>query len=292
MTSANHLLRDHAPIPELAWKAIDQEAKERLTPLLAARRLVDWVGPGGWRHDALALGRTEALASPPAGLDTTGVLLRRRRVLPLAEYRVAFTVSRGEIDDLQRGSRDPELDDLARAARVAAELENRAVLTGWSAADIVGITSASPYAPAVLGEDCSAYPGLVAVAVDQLRQAGIEGPYALAIDPDRYTAIVSTTEHGGYPLMDHLTRVLGSDSVVRSPGLERSPRRQPARGRLPARRGSGHLGGLPPPRRRAGAPLPGGVVHLHGRRAGRRDRAHLTIPAEARAASRTGRPTC
>jgi uncharacterized linocin/CFP29 family protein len=219
MTSANHLLRDHAPIPELAWKAIDQEAKERLTPLLAARRLVDWVGPGGWRHDALSLGRTDALASPPAGLDTTGVLLRRRRVLPLAEYRVAFTVSRGEIDDLQRGSRDPELDDLARAARVAAELENRAVLTGWSAADIVGIAGASPYPPGVLGEDCSAYPGLVAVAVDQLRQAGIEGPYALAIDPDRYTAIVSTTEHGGYPLTDHLTRVLGSDSVVRSPGL-------------------------------------------------------------------------
>ena len=219
MTSANHLLRDHAPIPELAWTGIDQEAKERLTPLLAARRLVDWVGPGGWRHDALSLGRTETLASPPVGLETTGVVLRRRRVLPLAEYRVAFTVSRSEIDDLQRGSRDPELDDLARAARVAAELENRAVLTGWPAADIVGIAGASPYAAAVLGDDCSTYPGLVAVAVDQLRQAGIEGPYALAIDPDRYTAIVSTTEHGGYPLIEHLTRVLGSDSVVRSPGL-------------------------------------------------------------------------
>lgn len=42
------------------------------------------------------------------------------------------------------------------------------------------------------------------MAVDQLRQNGIEGPYALAIDTARYTAIVSTTEHGGYPLMDHL----------------------------------------------------------------------------------------
>ena len=51
MTSPNHLLRDHAPIPDRAWKTIDAEAKERLTPLLAARRIVDWVGPGGWRHD-------------------------------------------------------------------------------------------------------------------------------------------------------------------------------------------------------------------------------------------------
>jgi uncharacterized linocin/CFP29 family protein len=220
MTSPNHLLRDHAPIPDRAWKAIDAEAKERLTPLLAARRIVDWVGPGGWRHDAMSLGRTDTLPTAPAGLDAAAaVLLRRRRVLPLAEYRVPFTVSRAEIDDIQRGSRDPELDDLARAAQVAAELENRAVLNGWDAADILGVGPASPYGASVLGEDCSAYPGLVAVAVDRLRQNGIEGPYALAIDPSRYTSIVSTTEHGGYPLMDHLARVLESGGVVRSPGL-------------------------------------------------------------------------
>ena len=219
MTSPNHLLRDHAPIPDRAWKSIDEEAKDRLTPLLAARRLVDWIGPGGWRHDAMSLGRTDPLDVAPDGLDSSGVLVRRRRVLPLAEYRVPFTVSRAEIDDLQRGSRDPELDDLARAARIAAELENRAVLNGWSSADITGITEASPYPSGPLGDDCSAYPGVVAVAVDRLRQNGIEGPYALAIDPERYTAIVSTTEHGGYPLMDHLGRVLESGSVVRSPGL-------------------------------------------------------------------------
>ena len=64
MTSPNHLLRDHAPIPDLAWKSIDEEAKERLTPLLAARRLVDWIGPGGWRHDAMSLGRTDPLDGP------------------------------------------------------------------------------------------------------------------------------------------------------------------------------------------------------------------------------------
>lgn len=222
MTSPNHLLRDHAPIPVRAWKAIDAEARERLTPLLAGRRLADWVGPGGWRHDALSLGRTDALDNGPAGLDAAGATLARRRVLPLAEYRVPFTVSRSEIDDLQRGSRDPELDDLARAARVAAELENRAVLHGWESAGIEGIAEASPYPVATLGDDCSAYPGLVAVAVDRLRQSGIEGPYALAISPERYTDIVATTEHGGYLLMDHIDRILGAEpgGIVRSPGLD------------------------------------------------------------------------
>ena len=218
MTSANHLLRDHAPIPDLAWKAIDEEAKERLTPLLAARRLVDWVGPGGWRHDAMSLGRTDTLEAPPEGLDATGVLLRRRRVLPLAEYRVPFTVSRAEIDDLQRGSRDPELDDLARAARVAAELENRAVLNGWSAADIVGLTEASPYPPRALGDDCTAYPGIVAVAADELRQNGIEGPLRLG---DRPRAL-----HGHR--LDHRARRLPTDGPP-EPGPRVGQRRAFAR---------------------------------------------------------------
>ncbi len=44
MTASDHLLRDLAPIPGRAWKVIDDEARERLTPLLAARRLADWSG--------------------------------------------------------------------------------------------------------------------------------------------------------------------------------------------------------------------------------------------------------
>lgn len=219
MTSDNHLLRDKAPIPVRAWKAIDEEAQERLTPLLAARRLTDWIGPGGWRHDVMSLGRTTPLATAPQGMSSDGVLSRQRRVLPLAEYRVPFTVLRAEIDDIQRGSLDPELDDVTRAARVAAEIENRAVFTGWPEAGIKGISTASTHPVTALGEDCSRYPGLVAVAVDQLRRAGIDGPYALAISPERYTAIIETTEHGGYLLMDHLTRILGGD-IVRSPGLD------------------------------------------------------------------------
>jgi uncharacterized linocin/CFP29 family protein len=130
----DHLLRDLAPIPARAWKAIDDEARERLTPLLTGRRLAEWVGNGGWRRDAMSLGRSTELAALPTGVSTDGVQARRRQVLPLAEFRVPFTVGRREIEDIQRGARDAELDDLARAARQAAELENRAVFHGWPAA--------------------------------------------------------------------------------------------------------------------------------------------------------------
>ena len=56
MAVTDHLLRDLAPIPTRAWKVIDDEARERLTPLLAARRLAEWVGGGGWARDRRASG--------------------------------------------------------------------------------------------------------------------------------------------------------------------------------------------------------------------------------------------
>ncbi|MDT7553292.1 MAG: hypothetical protein QOI16_1828 [Pseudonocardiales bacterium] len=219
MAVTDHLLRDLAPIPARAWKEIDDEARARLTPLLAARKLVDWVGTGGWRRDAMSLGRTTALMGPPAGVVAEGVTARQRRVLPLSEVRVPFTVSRREIEDIQRGAVDAAFDDLDRAARQAAEIENRAVFHGWTAAGIEGITAASAHQGVLLGVDAGQYPAIVAKAVDTLRCTGIEGPYALAIGPEGYTRIIEATEHGGYLLIDHLTRILGG-KIVWAPGLD------------------------------------------------------------------------
>ena len=41
----------------------------------------------------------------------------------------------------------------------------------------------------------------------------ISGPYGLALGPDSYTGVVETTEHGGYPLLDHLHQILGGPVV-------------------------------------------------------------------------------
>ncbi|MEU7791350.1 family 1 encapsulin nanocompartment shell protein [Amycolatopsis sp. NPDC049159] len=216
----NHLMRDLAPITDAGWKEVDAEAKERLQTHLAARRLVDVAGPHGWRHSATDLGRTATVAAGSlAGLGE-GAVVRQRRVLPLTEVRVPFTVSREELDDAERGADDLEFDDLDRAAKQIAMIENHAVFHGWAAAGITGITETSPYDTPSLGDDPDAYPGVVARAVDTLRQAGIKGPYGLAIAPDGYTRIVESTEHGGHLLFDHLRRVLGGGKVVRAPGLE------------------------------------------------------------------------
>jgi len=48
----NHLLRSIAPISDSGWTLLDDEARQRLTPALAARKLVDFAGPLGWSHSA------------------------------------------------------------------------------------------------------------------------------------------------------------------------------------------------------------------------------------------------
>jgi uncharacterized linocin/CFP29 family protein len=136
----NHLLRSIAPISDAGWELIDDEARERLTAALAARKLVDFAGPRGWGHSASRLGRTRALdASPIDG----GMRAAQRRVLPLVELRRDFDLSREELRDGDRGAPDVDLESLDLAAQEIARAENVAVFHGFEEAGIVGITEAS-----------------------------------------------------------------------------------------------------------------------------------------------------
>lgn len=216
----NHLLRDVAPISAAGWQQIDDEARERLTAHLAARRVVDIDGPQGWEHSATDLGRVRSLGAAPADTKGGDVRVRQRRVLALAEVRVPFTVSRAELADAERGADDLDFDDLDRAARDVGLIENRAIFHGWTEAGITGVVEASPYPAPALGAEPAAFPQVVAEAVDTLREAGIGGPYGMAVSPESYTRIVQATEHGGLLVFDHLRRILGGGKVVRTPGLE------------------------------------------------------------------------
>jgi uncharacterized linocin/CFP29 family protein len=211
----NHLLRSAAPISDAGWEWLDEEATERLQPALAARKLVDFSGPHGWDHSATNLGRVGDLAETPVD----GVEARQRRVLPLVELRAAFDVSRGELRDADRGAADADLASLDEAAQRIARAENSAVCHGFEAAAIAGITQASSHSPIGLSDDFDAYPGHVAKAVELLVEAGIDGPYGLALGPACYTGVIETTEHGGYLVFDHLRKILGGP-IVRAPGVD------------------------------------------------------------------------
>jgi uncharacterized linocin/CFP29 family protein len=211
----NHLLRGLAPISDAGWRALDEEARERLVPALAARKLVDFAGPHGWEYSATNVGRSTALATAPCA----GVAAVHRRVLPVVELRASFSMSMQELRDLDRGAPDPDFAELDRAAHQLAVAENKAVFHGFGDAAITGIAETSTHAATTLGERTDDYPRPVAGAVQVLLTAGIAGPYALALGGEQYPRVSETAEHGGYPLLAHLEKILGGP-IVWTPGVK------------------------------------------------------------------------
>jgi len=212
----NHLLRELAPISDAGWKLLDDEARERLLGPLAARRLVDFRGPLGWEHSATNLGRARAVAAPDGG----GVTALQRQVLPLVELRADFAISRAELADNDRGAFDADLEPLDAAAKQIAVSENVAAFHGWGKAGIAGVSETSPYKAQKLGKSVDGYPRSVARAVEAIREGGVEGPYGLALGPDQFTQVIETAEHGGYPLFDHLAKILDGGPIAWAPGVK------------------------------------------------------------------------
>ena len=85
---------------------------------------------------------------------------RLRRIQPLVELRIPFEMSRAELDAIDRGARDPDLDNVTAAAREIAIAEDRAIFHGYAAAHITGICQARAKLAVPLGsQPCRLSPG-------------------------------------------------------------------------------------------------------------------------------------
>lgn len=198
----NNLYRHLAPISEQAWAQIEDEASRTLKRHLAARRVVDVPDPKGLALSAVGTGHVHEIASPGDGIQAA-----QRDVKALVELRVPFTLSRQQIDDVERGALDADWSPVKDAARKIAFAEDRAIFDGYAAAGIQGIREASSNSKLALPASVKAYPGAVAQAVSELRLAGCNGPYALVLGADAYTA-ASGGSDDGYPVFHHIERVV------------------------------------------------------------------------------------
>ncbi|HEY5223513.1 MAG TPA: family 1 encapsulin nanocompartment shell protein [Microbacteriaceae bacterium] len=212
----NHLLRELAPLTSEAWDLLDSEATARLSAVLGARKLVDFVGPLGWQHSATSTGRVGAVVSAPAA----GVIARPRVVLPLAEVRADFSVPRAELGAAARGAVDVDLSALDAAALSIASVENAAVFHGWQELGMTGIVAGSPHQPIATGDDPSRYALRVAAAIASLKRAGVGGPYGLALDYDTWVNVTGGNDAGGAPLLTHVQRVLDGGPIEWAPGID------------------------------------------------------------------------
>ncbi|MCL2554479.1 MAG: bacteriocin family protein [Actinomycetia bacterium] len=209
----NNLHRELAPVSAAAWADLEAEARRTFTRHIAARRMVDVPEAAGPEFAAVATGHL-APVDPPA----EGVTAHMRLTQPVVELRVPFTVDRGQVDSVERGAKDPDWQPVKDAARKLAFAEDRAVFEGYPAAGITGIRAAASNPELTLPADVRAYPDVISQAITELRLAGVDGRYSLALSADAYTAVSETSDQG-YPIHAHLARLVDGD-IVWAPAID------------------------------------------------------------------------
>jgi uncharacterized linocin/CFP29 family protein len=209
----NNLYRNLAPVTDVAWTEIELEATRTFKRHIAGRRVVDVSEPGGPVTASVSTGRLLDVQAP-----TDGVEAHLRASKPLVRLRVPFTLSRSEIDDVERGSQDSDWDPVKDAAKKLAFVEDRAICEGYGAASIDGIRNASSNPALTLPDDPRAIPDVVTQALSELRLAGVDGPYSVLLSADVYTKVSETTEHG-YPILEHINRLVNGD-IIWAPAID------------------------------------------------------------------------
>ena len=209
----NNLHRELAPISDQAWAQIEEEASRTLKRHLGARRVVDVLGPKGLELSAIGTGHLHQIQARGDGIQAA-----QREVKALVELRVPFELTRQAIDDVERGATDSDWAPLKEAARKIAFAEDRSVFDGYPAAGIQGIREGSSNPAVALPSNVKDYPGAVAQAVSQLRLAGVNGPYALVLGAEAYTAASGGSDEG-YPVFRHIERVVDG-GIIWAPGIE------------------------------------------------------------------------
>ncbi|HPL92564.1 MAG TPA: family 1 encapsulin nanocompartment shell protein [Treponemataceae bacterium] len=176
----NMLRTGFAPISPAAWGEINALVTETLTANLAARKFCDVSGPHGINFAAVPEGRIEV----PANQKKDEVRFGVHRVLPLVESRVSFSVNIWELDNIDRGAKDADLDSVVEAAQKIAAFEDGAVFNGFKPAGIVGLNDAvKAEKPVTLTLDRDTLVDGISEGLLRLRKEGIGGGANLVVNP-------------------------------------------------------------------------------------------------------------
>ncbi len=203
------LRKSLAPISGKAWDEINETATDVLRPVLSARKFVDVEGPKGLDYAALPEGRLKVPANQKGDVKF-GI----NQVMPLVESRLRFELNIWELDNIERGCEDIELDNLEEAAIKIAQFEENVIYEGLKQADIIGLKNATGFGKMVFPENSSEILSGVAKAIAQMKQASVEGPYSLVLSTDKWEKVQSFVQ--GYPLAKRLEKMLGG-SIITAP---------------------------------------------------------------------------
>lgn len=202
------LRKKMAPMSNDMWKDIKDQAESVLATSRTVRKFADVDGPFGPDFAAVSTGRFKV----PRDKWKTGINYGIREVLPLIEVRIPFELDLWELENISRGAKDADLDNLDVAVKAAVNLEENIIYKGLNNAGIAGLEKSSKYPIEKLPVDPSEILKLVGAQINRLQQNGVEGPYSLVLEESYWLELVNLT--GGYPIIQQLKDLLEGQVIV------------------------------------------------------------------------------
>ena len=190
----NFLRRELAPICPQAWSEIDSVAKIALSAKLSGRKFVDVDGPHGLDYASVPLGRL-TLPEKQDGANV-GFGYGVHQVLPLVETRSYFSLPIWELDNVERGAKDINLDAVIKSSREIAAFEEQAIYDGFAPGAIVGLEQVVKTKRIRIAKDANAVVDAVSKGLEQLLKDGVAGPANLVVSPSLWELLAHSVPGG------------------------------------------------------------------------------------------------
>jgi uncharacterized linocin/CFP29 family protein len=202
------LKKNLAPISESVWNEILNQTKTGLNNIRTARKFVDIDGPHGPEFAAVSTGRFKT----PRKEREHGRHFGIREVLPLVEIRMPLELELSELENLERGAKDVDLEKLDIAVKNTANFEDNIIYNGFKEAEITGLEKSSKYPQVKLPAQTDDILKLLGIQINRLRQNYVEGPYSLVLAEKYWLELINIT--GGYPVIEQIKNLLNGDIIV------------------------------------------------------------------------------
>lgn len=179
--------RELAPLSSEAWAEIEKRAKTVLLAKLTARKVIGIEGPKGLGYTTVNEGRLNLV-------DDGDVKAGVYAVKPLTEARIRFSLNRWEVDNLSRGAKDINFDNLDAAIDKLATFEENAVYNGYAKGGIKGLIESSAHKPLEFGTDANAILLNLAEGVITLKKNYNPWPYNLIVGKKAWLELNKETQ--------------------------------------------------------------------------------------------------
>jgi uncharacterized linocin/CFP29 family protein len=204
----NILKKSIAPITDDAWQEISDQADRFKKIYLTGRKFVDINGPNGLEMGGLSTGRLIV----PESNSNEGVNYGIREIIPLMELRSPFELDLWELDNIDRGAKDIDLDPLEKALKQIALFEETAIYNGFEKASIKGLEGSAENPGVNLSSDPELFLNTINGEILSMQKDGVEGPYCLILTENLWQSI--NTLKKGYPVVNQIKELIQGKVII------------------------------------------------------------------------------